>query len=214
MIIEQSETTVAYRCPHCGCGVMSLVGVFRLKADRLVLKCQCGESSMSLTRASDGKIRIEVPCLVCAAPHNFTVSDSLFFSQKLFLLPCHASGLDVCFIGGQQEVSDALGDTYERLKQMIEEAGISEEDVFSNEQKQPELPDAHIYDILNFVVRELEYEHNIHCDCDTGPYTLYFSEDGESIIVMCETCAASKSFPANSLTAANDFLNIDEITLE
>ncbi len=214
MIIEQNETTVAYRCPHCGCGVMSMVGVFRLRADRLVLKCQCGESEMTLTRAKDGKIRIEVPCLVCAAPHNYTVTDSLFFSQKLFLLPCHASGLDVCFIGGQSEVSEALDLTYKTLKEMIDDAGLTEQDIFSSSEKQPELPDAHIYDILNFVVRELEYEHSIHCDCDTGPYTLYFSEDGESIIVMCESCGAHKEFPANSITAANDFLNIDEIILE
>ena len=214
MIIEQNETTVAYRCPSCGCGVKSIVGVFRLNADRLVLKCACGESSMSLSRSADGKIRIEVPCLVCAASHNYTVSESLFFSEKLFLLPCHASGLDVCFIGGQREVEDALDSTYERLKLLIEDAGITEEDIFSGNQKQPELPDAQIYDILNFVVRELEYEHNIHCDCGTGPYTLYFSEDGESIIVMCESCNAHKAFPANSLTAANDFLNINEIVLE
>ncbi len=214
MIVEQNETTVAYRCPHCGCGVMSLIGVFKLKADRLVLKCECGHSEMTLTRSADSKIRIEVPCLVCGTSHNYTVTDSLFFSQKLFLLPCHASGLDICFIGGQEEIAEALDQSYAKLKALIEDAGITEEDLFSGEQKSTELPDAHIYDILNFVVRELEYEHNIHCECGEGPYSLYFSEDGESIIVMCENCNCFKSFPANSLTAANDFLNIDEIILE
>ncbi len=214
MIIEQNKTTVAYRCPHCGSGVLSLIGVFNLNADRLVLKCPCGESAMTLTRSKDGKIRIQVPCLVCATEHNYTVAESLFFSEKLFLLPCHASRLDICFIGTESEVSKALDTAYERLKLLIEDAGISEEDIFSAESKNPQLPDAHIYDILNFVVRELEYEHNIHCECESGPYSLFFSEDGESIIVMCESCNASKEFPANSLTAANDFLNIDEIILE
>jgi len=214
MIIEKSETTVAYRCPHCGCGIMSLVGVFRLNADRLVLKCQCGHSEMSLTRSADGKVRIEVPCLICSAPHNFTVNDSLFFSQKLFLLPCHVSGLDVCFIGGQGEVSEALEASGMELKRMLDDAGISELDVFHREEENKELPDAHVYDIVNFMVRELEYDHKIHCNCETGPYRVFFSEDGESIVVSCESCGAQKVFCANSISAATDFLNIDEITLE
>lgn len=214
MIIEKSETTVAYRCPHCGCGIMSMVGVFRLNADRLVLKCQCGHSEMSMTRSSDGKVRIEVPCLICAAPHNFTVNDSLFFSQKLFLLPCHVSGLDVCFIGGQSEVSEALEASGIELKRMLDEAGISELEVFHREDEEKALPDAHVYDIVNFVVRELEYDHKIHCDCETGPYGVFFSDDGESLVVACENCGATKTFRADSISAATDFLNIDEITLE
>ena len=70
MILEQTKTTVAYRCPHCGAGIMSPVGVFKLNADRLVLKCQCGHSEMTITRSKDAKIRLEVPCLICRAPHN------------------------------------------------------------------------------------------------------------------------------------------------
>ena len=213
MIIEQNETTIAYRCPHCGCGIMSLVGVFRLNADRLVLKCQCGKSEMSVTKSADGKVRIEVPCLICRAPHNYTVNESLFFSQKLFLLPCHVCGLDVCFIGGQSEVSAALEQSGEELKKMLEEAGLSELDAFHREEEN-ELPDAHIYDIVNFVVRELEYDGKIHCECGSGPYGVFFSEDGKKIVVACEGCGAEKELPADSVAAANEFLNIDEITLE
>ncbi len=214
MIIEQRETTVAYRCPHCGCGIMSLVGVFRLGADRLVLKCQCGHSEMTLTKSSDGKIRLEVPCLICRTPHNYTLTDSLFFSEKLFLLPCHVSGLDICFIGAQSEVSDALEASGEELGRMLDDAGIDAFDVFHREDEAKELPDAHIYDIVNLLVRELEYDHKIHCDCETGPYRVYFSEDGEHIVVECESCGASCEFPADSVAAATEFLNIDEITLE
>ena len=214
MIIEQNETTIAYRCPHCGCGIMSLVGVFRLKADRLVLKCQCGHSEMSITRSNDGKVRIEVPCLICRAPHNYTLTESLFFSQKLFLLPCHVCGLDICFLGGQEDVSGALERSAEELKRMLEDAGIDAFDVFHKEEEDKQLPDAHIFDIVNFMVRDLECEGKVHCDCEVGPYSVFFSEDGESIVVACENCGAQKAFAADSVAAANDFLNIDEIILE
>ena len=70
MILEPKQTTVAYRCPHCGAGVMSLVGVFALSAEMLKLKCSCGESEMTIVKTSDGKIRFTVPCLLCPNPHT------------------------------------------------------------------------------------------------------------------------------------------------
>ena len=214
MILEQTKTTVAYRCPHCGAGIMSPVGVFKLNADRLVLKCQCGHSEMTITRSKDAKIRLEVPCLICRAPHNYTVTESLFFSGKLFLLPCHVSGLDICVLGQQEEVSEALDAQGRELERMLEEAGIDTLDVFSINEEKKELPDAQIYDILNLLVRELEADGKIYCECSTGPYDVFFSEDGEHIVVACEHCGNSKEFPADSVSAAVEFLNIDEIFLD
>ena len=214
MILQQTKTTVAYRCPHCGAGILSPVGVFKLNADRLVLKCQCGHSEMTITKSKDEKIRLEVPCLICRAPHNYTLSESLFFSGKLFLLPCHVSGLDICVLGQQEEVSEALDNQGRELARMLEEAGIDTLDVFSINEEKKELPDSQIYDILNLLVRELETDGKIYCECSAGPYDVFFSEDGESIVVACESCGNSKQFPADSVSAAVDFLNIDEIILE
>ena len=60
MVLESKKTTVAYRCPHCGAGVMSLVDMFSLHADMLKLKCSCGESEMTMVKAADGKVRFTV----------------------------------------------------------------------------------------------------------------------------------------------------------
>ena len=56
MILDPKQTTVAYRCPHCGAGVMGLVGLFTLSADMIKLKCTCGESEMSIVYSKDGKV--------------------------------------------------------------------------------------------------------------------------------------------------------------
>ena len=37
MVLQQKQTTVAYRCPECGSIVLSLVGVFALSADMIRL---------------------------------------------------------------------------------------------------------------------------------------------------------------------------------
>ena len=88
MVLETKKTTVAYRCPHCGAGIMSAVDIFALKADMIKLKCTCGKSEMSVVDTKDGKVRLTVPCMLCAQPHIFTVSNSLFFGKDLFVLPC------------------------------------------------------------------------------------------------------------------------------
>ena len=85
MVLEPKQTTVAYRCPHCGAGVMSVVGLFNLHSHMVKLKCSCGESEMTMVHGKDGKVRFTVPCILCPNPHNFSISSSLFFGKDLFL---------------------------------------------------------------------------------------------------------------------------------
>ena len=39
MIIDVKNASVAYRCPHCGDGVVSVVGIFSLSGDMFKIKC-------------------------------------------------------------------------------------------------------------------------------------------------------------------------------
>ena len=87
MILDPQKTTIAYRCPSCGGGVISAVGMFYLGADMVKLKCTCGECELTMVYTGDDKVRLSVPCLVCPKPHSFTVSRSLFFGRDLFVLP-------------------------------------------------------------------------------------------------------------------------------
>ena len=74
MILNQKQTTLAYRCPHCGASVTSMVGVFSLSADMIRMKCPCGESDLSVVYTKDKKVRLSVPCFLCPKPHTFTLS--------------------------------------------------------------------------------------------------------------------------------------------
>ena len=69
MKLPVKETTLAYRCPHCGATVFSLVGIFALSGDMLKLKCSCGKSETVVTYTSDRKLRLAVPCIACPKPH-------------------------------------------------------------------------------------------------------------------------------------------------
>ena len=108
MVLDSKQTTLAYRCPHCGAGVMSAVSMFHLKGSMIRLKCDCGKSMMEATPTKDGKVRLTVPCIICPTPHRFTVSEGIFFGKELFALPCPYSDINICVMGETNHVKAEL----------------------------------------------------------------------------------------------------------
>lgn len=213
LIVKPNETTVAYRCPECGSGVKSIVGIFSLSADMLKLKCPCGESSMTIKRTNDDKIRLSVPCLVCRRDHDFVISRDLFFKNELFELPCSLSGFSLSFIGNGKDVSKAIEHSDEELRKVLTEAGAESLDIFKEQpEKNDEMPVAQVYDIVRFIVKELEEENAIRCRCSEGEYDIELFDD--SVCIFCKNCGAKQYVSTASLAEAQAFLEIDELILK
>jgi len=221
MVLEPKQTTVAYRCPSCGAGVMSAVGLFKLNADMVKLKCSCGASEMTIVMGSDKKVRFTVPCILCPNPHNFTVSSSIFFNKDLFVLPCPYSDINIAMMGEINHVKAELSRTELELLDLLEKSGLSDfNSVRSSEEEA--LTDPQVFDIIRYVISELDEEGKIYCRChpegdeksgeEETDYEIEVLEEG--IRISCKSCGASRIIPTNSLIAANEFLNIDSITLE
>ncbi|MBQ2768222.1 MAG: hypothetical protein IJF49_09150 [Clostridia bacterium] len=210
MVLTPKQTTIAYRCPHCGAGIMSAIGFFSLSGDMLKLKCDCGESELIIQRSRDGKIRLTVPCILCAKPHQYTISSSLFFGRELFTLSCPYSDLHSCFIGETNHVKAALAKNELELLELLEESGVESFDALHRDRT---LTDPQIFDIILFVIRELEAEGQIKCRCaDGGEYEVEVLDD--CIRVYCTVCGAESRLPTDSVLSANAFLNADSLTLE
>ena len=214
MVLDPKQTTVAYRCPSCGAGVLSVVGLFNLGADMVKLKCDCGKSEMTMVMTSDKKVRFTVPCILCPKPHNFTVSSNIFFNKELFVLPCPYSDINIAMMGEVNHVKAELSITELELLDLLEKSGLSD---FSSLQNDGEdtLTDPQIFDIIKYVIAELDEEGKIYCRCGEDEEKEYEAEVlPEAIKISCKKCGASKTIPTNSLIAANEFLNIDSLTLE
>ena len=212
MVLEPKQTTVAYRCPHCGAGVMSAVGLFNLTADMVKLKCSCGESEMTVVYGKDGNIRFTVPCMLCPTPHNFSVSSKLFFGKDLFVLPCPYSDINICMMGNANHVKAELSRTELELLDLLEKSGLDNFDALQGEQY---LSDPQVTEIVTYVVKELDAEGKIQCRCaegQEGDYDAEIRRDG--VFVTCNRCGASKLIPADSLIHAHEFLNADRLDLE
>ena len=214
MVIEPKQTTVAYRCPACGKGVVSAVGIFSLGGDMLKLKCECGGSELTVVPTSDGKVRLTVPCLVCPKPHNFLVNNKVFFGKELFALQCPYTDVNICFLGERERVCRELERTELELLDMLGEENLGklcgaqghEEEFFTDPQ---------ILDIVTFVINDLLESGDIHCHCDGGVCAACDAEVLEGgIRVTCRDCGASTFIPTDSLIRAHDFLNSDSLTLD
>ena len=212
MILENKSSTVAYRCPSCGSGVMSVVDAFRLPADMIKLKCDCGKSEMTLVRTNDGKVRFTVPCMLCPNPHNFTVSTSLFFGKDLFVLPCPYSDINIAMMGETNHVKAELSRTELELLDLLEKSGIESFEALHGEQF---LTDPQVLEIITYMIKELDEENKIYCRCEgeeKGEYELELTKDG--VCITCTKCGATKTISTSSLIEAHEFLNVDSLSLD
>ncbi len=214
MIKSPPNTHVAYRCPSCGTTIYGFVGKFALKANMLRIKCPCGNSQMDITITNDEKIRLSVPCIFCAQNHSYVVSQSIFFERDLFLLACPYSNMDIAFIGDKEKTDGELERTQGELEALLtslEAENLS--DIQPQDMEEDEiLPDAHLYDIVRFVVKDLEAEGKVDCPCHSGSYELRYAEGG--IEVYCPVCNATQLFTPPSLSGAEEYIKIDSIQLK
>ena len=208
------RSQIAYRCPEGATATVGFLGGLSSVSDMLRLKCSCGDSALDIKKQSDGKINLSVPCVYCKSNHAFVVAPEIMQRDELTKFSCPYSGMGIAFIGDEESVSQEVESSAEELSRImvsLEAESVSDiqpQDV--GEDSMP--PDPAIYDTLNFIVRDLEAEGEVHCPCNSGSYDLRFTDDGMQ--VYCKSCGASYDFYARSVSVAEEYLTIDSITLK
>ena len=232
MVLKNTESTIAYRCPHCASGILAMVGVFSLSGDMIKLKCDCQRSELVIQKTADGKLRLTVPCMFCPKPHQYVISHAAFFDQSIYTIPCGMTGLDICFIGHKDEVIGALQESEKQILSLLQEAGYDDATLEDLLQNAPDtdtdgdvdeaylsdvnFTDNHIYDMVLFVVKELEADNKIVCRCtehgESGEYDVVCDRD--RIYVSCSRCGARHIIHCNGSIATQAFLDVDTLVLE
>lgn len=220
MVLEKKQTTMAYRCPHCGAGVMSMIDVFTLSAPMIKLKCDCGNSEMTIVKQNDGKIRLTVPCIICPKPHSFLVSPSVFFGKEEFFLQCPYSDMNVCFLGDIDHVKANLARGEFELMNLMEKHGIADFSAFreANEEDADEALDSELTQSVIFVLSELEAENKIFCKCERSHNIdgekYGFEVQSNGVLVKCRDCGAERLIPTDNSLNTHAFLDADVLYLE
>ena len=214
MILNSHDTCIAYRCPCCGSGVKSVVGIFSLSGAVKRLKCPCGHSSADVESGRDGKIRIKVPCMFCHGEHTFTVSKQVFFDRRIVSFACPNTGMDVLFVGGLEEVEKALDENEKEIVRILKESGIDGYESFASvfgidpdEDFEPYRPDNEedeqdgddrrhdadpvLFDAVMFGIKSLLEEGQVECLCPP-----------------IEECASEDEMPDYDIAVSDDHVKL------
>lgn len=208
------RSQIAFRCPECGTATVGFLGGLTQVSDLLRLKCECGGSALDIKRQNDGKVNLSVPCVYCKTNHSFVVSQDVIKRYEPTKFSCPYSGMGITFIGDTETVKSEVENSANELSHILacfEAESLSDiqpQDV--GEDSMP--PDPAIYDTLNFIVRDLEAEGELHCPCGKGPYDLRFTDDGMQ--VYCDSCGATYEFHAKSVSVAEEYIPLKSITLK
>lgn len=205
---------IAYRCPECGFATVGIFeGVTKI-SDLLRLKCECKGASLDIKKGGEGKLHLSVPCIFCKSSHGYVISADIAKRESATLLGCPFSGMDIAFIGSEDEISKELNRTAAEIDNLMKALEAEElADIQPQDMSEAEiLPDPAVYDTLRFVVKDLESEGAVHCPCNDGEYDLRFTDSG--LQVFCKRCGATYDFKVTSPTLAEEYLSLDEITLK
>jgi len=210
MILDPNNISMAYRCASCGKTIYGMTGALALSGDMIRLKCDCGESDLTMKNIPESKLRVSVPCIFCQKDHTFVISKSLLYSKDLFTYPCPYTGIDITFFGKKDKVDEAVKESDESLTELL----TDEEREALEAMESGDFPesDEHIRDMIFFTLNEIAYEHGIKCECGEPQGIDIF--DGEDYVeISCKTCGCKKRFYCVSDIQTNELFEADSITL-
>jgi len=204
----REKTRIAYRCPYCGCVISA--DVTRSTVDRsFTLPCiECRKSKLEITPETDGSIKLIVPCLMCPHPHPYKLSKEIFFERDIFTLPCSFTGLDICFIGEEDNVEDEIDRTGAEIASMTDEEDTNEIKKSSDFL----VADTSVVREVLFAVGELEAEKKIGCSC--GSHAVKVLIDYDKVIIVCKVCGKKYELSARTRFDANRAIDLEEILIQ
>ena len=130
------------------------------------------------------------------------------------MLPCPYSDINICMMGEINHVKAELSRSELELLDLMEKNGIESFEALHEEQEES-LSDPQILEIVLFVIKDLDEEGKIFCNCKEGEAREYDAEVlPEGVKVTCKTCGASKIVPTTSMVEAHDFLHCDALYLK
>ncbi len=192
--------TVAYFCPMCSGVTMRNLNIFDFSGGKAVeFSCEnagCLEVPLRIFMKKN-KYQIEVQCLVCDETHIYTLQPATFWGKKFLSLRCPVSGVNIFFIGSQEEISLNLDKHTALVSGIIEDMDVEDELNL-------------MFEIVE-CINDLSKEKSIYCACGSRRITI--SADDQKIILRCNACGKTKEIPA-TLESLVVLMNSTAIVLE
>ncbi|OGO79566.1 MAG: hypothetical protein A2Y23_09355 [Clostridiales bacterium GWB2_37_7] len=111
----------AVRCTNCGKMIMKEISLFQLSRSGVYeIKCDCGRTIMTVRSSNCKSFRIHIPCIVCEKDHLYMFDSRQALTQKVKILSCPASQMDIAFVGNKIMVQEMAQKHEKDLQELIE----------------------------------------------------------------------------------------------
>lgn len=178
MLISMHKV-IGIKCDTCNSNMFAEIDPFKLNSNFKVACDVCETEFISIQKNKQNNYTILINCYVCEQQHRYEIAHSAFWKSGIFALGCHASGIDICYIGESDQVTFAMDKLDNRLESLIRD----EEDIsFSN---MNEL----IEQALN-IIEDMALKHTILCLCENCELEANLRKNG--ILISCSSCNASE----------------------
>lgn len=120
-------TTLAIRCPECGALEFHSLSRFGLSGQgNIQVSCSCGAFLLSIVRKRQRGYWLMSPCVICETKHLKEISGARLWSGEVVYLTCPDSGLELGFVGRNEEVKKLAQTLDTGLETLMDEIGYDE----------------------------------------------------------------------------------------
>ena len=189
-MVEEGKRWIGFICPTCRQPVILERTVFQLAAGNSRLTCPCGKSGIDVELMGN-QMKLTIPCLFCDHAHSVACSTESFLKEKTLAFSCASSGLDCCYVGGEEAVFAAMRRLEETIDVMESEA--ASQGTFLNDLVMEEILEE---------IRDIGQRKGISCTCGCREWKMKINYS--SVELFCARCEGALRLPAATISDVED----------
>lgn len=119
-MLFDTNISAAVRCKHCGKLVTRDISLFNLTKNSLYEEsCECGNSIFRIKSSDSKTFCLYINCIACDKEHLYVFNSRQVLSEKMKILSCPNSRLDIAFVGNRKLVREVTIKFQKDLQELI-----------------------------------------------------------------------------------------------
>lgn len=120
-MLFDTNISAAVRCKYCGKLIMRDISLFNLPKESLYEEsCGCGKKLFKIKSGDSKTFCVYIDCIACDKEHVYVFNSRQVLSEKVKILGCPNSGLDIAFVGNRKLVREVALKYQKDLQELIE----------------------------------------------------------------------------------------------
>ncbi|MGE5632618.1 MAG: hypothetical protein ACM3TR_16225 [Caulobacteraceae bacterium] len=119
-MLFDTNISAAVRCKNCGKLVIRDISLFDLSKEKIhEVSCGCGKTILKIKSSDYKTFCVYIGCIACEKEHLYVFNSKQVLSEKVKILGCPNSGLDIAFVGNRNLVREMALKYQKDLQELI-----------------------------------------------------------------------------------------------